>query len=180
MDEPSHSAAALSVTAAPASPSDPAHDADDDALTKLHPNYTKVVRIRTALACLPALIGALVLETAAILPAALIITPVTLLALAVIFRLPLRRYQARGYAMSDDRLRVVRGVLFRADTVVPFGRIQHIDVDQGPLERFYDIATLTVHTAGSHAASVQLPGLEASLAMDMREKIRSHIKRESR
>lgn len=80
--------------------------------------------------------------------------------------------------MSTDRLRVVRGILFRSDTIVPFGRVQHIDVNQGPIERFYDIATLTLHTAGTHNASVNLPGLEHSLAMTMREDIRAHIKRE--
>lgn len=81
--------------------------------------------------------------------------------------------------MSTDRLRVVRGILFRHDTVVPFGRVQHIDVNQGPVDRFFGIATLTLHTAGSHNASVHLPGLGELLARDMREEIRSHIKREA-
>jgi uncharacterized protein len=63
--------------------------------------------------------------------------------------------------------------------VVPFGRVQHIDVHQGPIDRFFGIATLTLHTAGSHNASVNLPGLGADLARTMREDIRSHIKRDS-
>ena len=105
--------------------------------------------------------------------------PVALIVLILILRLPQRRFHARGYAMSTDRLRVVRGLLFRHDTVVPFGRVQHIDVNQGPIERFFGIATLTLHTAGSHNASVNLPGLEEQLARDMREEIRSHIKREA-
>ena len=81
--------------------------------------------------------------------------------------------------MGTDRLRVVRGIMFRSDTVVPFGRVQHIDVDQGPLERAYDLATLTLHTAGNHNASVSLPGLAAADAATMRETIRAHIKRET-
>ncbi|MEL7446437.1 MAG: PH domain-containing protein, partial [Pseudomonadota bacterium] len=89
------------------------------------------------------------------------------------------RFAARGYAMSDDRLRVVRGIFWRSDAVVPFGRVQHIDVNQGPIERFLNIATLTVHTAGTHNSSVHLPGLEHGLASEMREEIRAHIKRES-
>ena len=75
--------------------------------------------------------------------------------------------------------RVVRGLLFRSDTVVPFGRVQHIDVNQGPLERFFGIATLTLHTAGNHNASVSLPGLGEDLAREMRETIRAHIRRET-
>lgn len=151
---------------------------DDESLTKLHPNHVKALRLTTIIGSIPFIIAALVLESANILPPAVIVTPVALLALIVILRIPLRRHLARGYAMSADRLRVVRGILFRSDTIVPFGRVQHIDVNQGPIERFYDIATLTLHTAGTHNASVNLPGLEHSLAMKMREEIRSHIKRE--
>lgn len=151
----------------------------DDALTQLHPNHVKVLRVKTVLASLPILIGALVLENAAILPPAFIMAPVALIVVLVILRMPLRRHLARGYAMGSDRLRVVRGIWMRRDTVVPFSRVQHIDVNQGPIERFYGIATLTLHTAGTHNASVHLPGLGEDLARDMREEIRQHIKREA-
>ncbi|MBU1253584.1 MAG: PH domain-containing protein [Alphaproteobacteria bacterium] len=105
--------------------------------------------------------------------------PYLLLASAILLRLPQRRWQARGYVMADERLRVVRGLLFHSDTVVPFGRVQHIDVDQGPLERAYEIATLTVHTAGSHNASVHLPGLKHADALAMRDAIRAAIRRDT-
>ncbi len=156
---------------------------DEGELTKLHPNYAHALRVRTTVTAIPFLVGALVLETAfrdqAIFPTGIIAGPVLLIALALIIRIPARRYGARGYQMSADRLRVVRGLLFRSDTVVPFGRVQHIDVNQGPLERFFGIATLTVHTAGNHNASVSLPGLGQDLAADMREDIRAHIRRET-
>lgn len=154
-------------------------DDTDTELTPLHPNHVKVTRIVAALFALPFVIGSIVLEVADILPFGVFVVPVFLLAAFLVIRVPLRRYHARGYDMGEDRLRVVRGILFRSDTVVPFGRIQHIDVNQGPLQRAYGIATLTVHTAGTHNASVHLPGLENSLAMDMREEIRAHIKRET-
>lgn len=156
---------------------------DDGELTRLHPGYTHALRVRATLLSIPFLVGALVLESAllaeALFPAGIIAGLVLLIALACIIRLPTRRYNARGYQMSADRLRVVRGLLLRSDTVVPFGRVQHIDVDQGPLERFFGIATLTLHTAGNHNASVSLPGLGEELAREMREEIRAHIRRES-
>jgi len=96
-----------------------------------------------------------------------------------VIRVPLRRYHARGYDMGADRLRVVKGILFRSDSVVPFGRIQHIDVHQGPLQRAYGISSLIVHTAGTHNSSVLLPGLGNDTAVEMREEIRAHIKRET-
>lgn len=152
-------------------------------LTRLHPNYAHAMRVRTTLTAIPFLIGALVLESAfrgeGLFPSGIIAGPVLLIAAALIIRIPMSRYNARGYQMSADRLRVVRGLLFRSDTVVPFSRVQHIDVQQGPLERFFGIATLTLHTAGNHNASVALPGLGEPVAREMREDIRAHIRREA-
>lgn len=161
----------------------PLPDDDSDALTKLHPNYSHALRVRTALTAIPFLAGALVLETVfrseGLFPSGIIAGPVLLIALALVIRIPQSRYNARGYQISADRLRVVRGLMFRSDTVVPFGRVQHIDVHQGPLDRFFGLATLTLHTAGNHNASVSLPGLGEDLAREMREDIRAHIRRES-
>ena len=152
-------------------------------LTKLHPNYAHALRVRTTLTAIPFLVAALVAELAlrdkALLPTGIVAGTVLLIAIVLIVRIPARRYGARGYQISADRLRAVRGLLFRSDTVVPFGRVQHIDVDQGPLERFFGIATLTLHTAGNHNASVALPGLGEELAREMRETIRAHIRRET-
>lgn len=157
----------------------PVVDDEDEALTPLHPDHVKVLRIQACLATLPFLVAALVLESADLVPFGAIFVPVAVLAGWFILRAPLRRYGAKGYVMGDDRLRVVRGLLFRSDSVVPFGRVQHIDLDQGPLERIYDLATLTVHTAGTHNASVRLPGLHNADAVAMREAIRAHIRREA-
>lgn len=152
---------------------------ESDALTPLHPNHVKAMRVATLLAAVPFVIGALVLEVAGLLPTGVFIVPVLLAAALIVIRAPMRRYMARGYVMGEDRLRVVRGLWFRSDTVVPFGRVQHIDVHQGPIERAYGLATLTLHTAGSHNASVSLPGLADADARAMRETIRAQIRRDT-
>lgn len=152
---------------------------ESDALTPLHPNHVKAMRVATAIGVVPFVIGALVLELAELLPTGVFIAPVLLVAAFVVLRTPMRRYVARGYVMGEDRLRVVRGLWFRSDTVVPFGRVQHIDVHQGPIERAYGLATLTLHTAGSHNASVTLPGLADKDARAMRETIRAQIRRDT-
>jgi membrane protein YdbS with pleckstrin-like domain len=81
--------------------------------------------------------------------------------------------------MDGDRLRVVRGLMWRKDTVVPFGRVQHIDIERGPIARYYGLSTLVLHTAGTHNASVSLPGLGETNAMEMREVIREKIRRDT-
>ncbi len=166
---------------------------DEAALTRLHPNFVWALRVQMVFSLVPLLVAALAVDTVladvardapelqplAVIPAGLLSGAVMLIVLVLLILLPMRRYHARGYQMSADRLRVVRGVLWHYDTVVPFGRVQHIDLHQGPVERFFGIARLTLHTAGNHNASVHLPGLGVDLARDMREEIRSHIKRET-
>ena len=152
---------------------------DAEPLTKLDPNYTTVMRIEGVLATLPFVIIATILSFAEVVPAWAPGIPVILLAIVLIGILPMKRYRSRGYHMADDRLRVVKGVMFHADTVVPFSRVQHIDVEQGPLERLFGISRLILHTAGTHNSSVTLPGLAHDNATAMREEIRQHVKRES-
>ena len=160
---------------------------DDGELTRLHPNYKTALRLHAALVAVPVVIASVVIDRVLSstgeggwpLPFGTIIGVVVFFAALFVIRIPSRRWNARGYQISDDRLRVVRGVMWRHDTVVPFGRVQHIDVDQGPLDRAFGIASLTLHTAGSHNASVVLPGLGLDLANTMREDIRAHIRRES-
>lgn len=159
-------------------------DVDDEAqLTKLHPNYKLVMRVGAVILALVLLVIAIILDGAVSentpVPFGVFTGIGVLVALFLVIRVPTARYNARGYQISRDRLRVVRGIMWRSDTIVPFGRVQHIDVDQGPVERALDIATMTLHTAGSHNASVSLPGLGHELAVQMREEIREHIKRET-
>jgi membrane protein YdbS with pleckstrin-like domain len=152
---------------------------DDAPLSSLDPAYTKVVRLHGGIALLPLLAGAIAIEMDDLLPTGLIFVPFALLALLLVGLMPVRRWRSRGFEMGADRLRVVKGVLFHADTVVPFSRVQHIDVEQGPLERAYGIARLILHTAGTHNSSVTLPGLAHADAVAMREAIRAHLQREA-
>lgn len=152
---------------------------DEGPLTPLHPNHAKALRVGMLLFFVPFLIGSLVLEIAQLLPAGAIAGPVWLVVAWLVLVLPWRRYQACGYRMGGDRLQIVRGLLFRKDTIVPFGRVQHIDVAKGPVERFFGLATLTLHTAGTHNASVSLPGLAEADALAIRETIRAKIRRDT-
>jgi membrane protein YdbS with pleckstrin-like domain len=156
---------------------DPAVCVED--LTPLDPRHITVTRIASAIFMTVFIIGAGVLETAKLAPIGTFIMPVTLIALYYAWAVPARKYARWGYHMGGDRLRIVRGFMFHSDTIVPFGRIQHIDVEQGPIQRPYGIATLQVHTAGNHNSTVSLPGLTHENALAMREVIRAHIKRDA-
>jgi uncharacterized protein len=145
-------------------------------LTPLDPAFVKLLRVRGAVLALIQMVLAAVAEALTPLPTGLFPIPALAIAGWLIVVVPARRYRRWGYQFGEDRLRVVHGFLFHHDTVVPLGRIQHIDVHQGPLMRKWGLAQLTVHTAGTHGSSVSLPGLRLTEAEAMREAIRQHIR----
>ncbi|WP_232343455.1 PH domain-containing protein [Novosphingopyxis sp. YJ-S2-01] len=154
-----------------------------EGLTAVEPNYRWVMTINAGILGLILLVGVAVADF--VLAEKLgwqqgsLLGPLALIILYLVFAIPGRRWLRLGYDLSEDRLRVARGYLWRRDTIVPFGRIQHIDVDQGIIDRGFDLATLIVHTAGTHNSTVSLPGLDETRAAEMREAIRAHIKRET-
>lgn len=106
-----------------------------------------------------------------LLPLLILIPAITAVVVA-----PQRTYRRLGYAIDDRLLRVVRGWLFHADTIVPFVRVQHIDVTRGPIDKIFGIASLVVHTAGTHNSVVILPGLSPDNAAAIRDAIRADIR----
>lgn len=83
-----------------------------------------------------------------------------------------RAWRAWGYAERDDDLVVTRGVLIRRLTLVPYGRMQFVDVTAGPLDRRFGIATVQLHTA-SAATDAAIPGLEPDHAARLRDRLAS-------
>lgn len=112
------------------------------------------------------------------LPQGTLLAPLFLLLLYPMFVAPIRRYRALGYALDPDELCTARGTWTRSETVVPLGRVQHIDVVQGPLERIFGVTRLVLHTAGTMNSLVVLPGLARATAESIRDEIRGRIRRE--
>lgn len=81
-----------------------------------------------------------------------------------------RRVGAWAYAERDDDLLVRRGVLFSRLSVVPYGRMQFIDVTAGPFERAFGLATVRMHTAAA-ASNARIPGLSGSEAARLRDRL---------
>jgi uncharacterized protein len=83
-----------------------------------------------------------------------------------------RRVAAWGYAERKDDLMVRRGVMIRRQSVIPYGRMQFIDVTAGPVERSLGLATLRMHTAAA-ASDARIPGLDRSEAERLRDQLAS-------
>jgi len=93
-----------------------------------------------------------------------------LVAGALSWRFVHRRYGSWGYAEREDDLLVRRGVMFARLSVVPYGRMQFIDVTAGPLERAFGLATVRLHTAAA-ATDARIPGLERREAARLRDRL---------
>ena len=79
-----------------------------------------------------------------------------------------RQVAAVGYAERGDDLLVTRGIMFRELVVVPFGRMQLVDVRAGPLDRRFGIARLQLHTAAA-TTDASVPGLPTAEAQRLRD-----------
>jgi hypothetical protein len=81
-----------------------------------------------------------------------------------------RQVRAVGYADRADDLLVVSGILFRRLVVVPYGRMQLVDVRRGPLERYLGLATVQLHTAAA-TTDATIPGLPPEEAARLRDQL---------
>jgi membrane protein YdbS with pleckstrin-like domain len=72
----------------------------------------------------------------------------------------------------DHELLVLRwGIISHHERAIPISRLQHVDLTRGPIERLFGLTTLVVHTAGTSAASFDLPGLADAEARALRDRI---------
>jgi membrane protein YdbS with pleckstrin-like domain len=86
--------------------------------------------------------------------------------------LVVRAVRAWGYAERDDDLLVRHGIFVRRLSVVPYARMQFVDVTAGPVERLLGLATVTLHTAAA-ASDARVPGLAGPDASRLRDRLAS-------
>ncbi len=85
------------------------------------------------------------------------------------FRWPQIQYRHASYRVDPQGIEIARGVVWRSIIHVPVSRVQHTDVSQGPLQRRYGLGTLTIYTAGTTYARVDLQGLSHATALAIRD-----------
>lgn len=79
-------------------------------------------------------------------------------------------YRSWGYAELADDLYLTRGVMFRNLTAVPYARMQVVEVESGPIERAFGLATVKLVTA-SAATDATIPGLTPDRAAQLRDRL---------
>jgi uncharacterized protein len=160
---------------AAASIADPDPDAGFEAL---HPNARWLKRLSaavlaTVLLGVPAVAGSILASArfAIDLGVWLLLLPLLVLPLAIALGVAYanRRFARTRFRLDADGLEIRDGVWWRRATRVARSRVQHTDINRGPLDRRLGLATLKVYTAGTRLASIDLDGLPAARAVELRD-----------
>ena len=148
-------------------------------LLAVEPKYRHVLRARLAATWLPLAIAAIVADAMLLGGSAFRGVPsivVPFLAISAIVFVPQRTYRRLRYRLTERMLHSVHGWMFHTDTLVPFVRVQHLDVKRGPLDKIFGTASLVVHTAGTHNSIITVDGLAPDRAAEIRDVIREHVR----
>lgn len=93
--------------------------------------------------------------------------PVGAIALIGLVLVP-RRVRALGYQLRDDDLLFRRGIMMQRFVAVPYGRMQLVDINRGPITRMLDLSELKFVTAAA-STGVTIPGLRSADAVALRD-----------
>lgn len=147
-------------------------------LQRLDPRVIRLWRINQAINSAFWLTGALVLGAILawnqVLPwplAACLFLLVFALRIFLFFWYPPKAYAHWGYRLDGSVLEIHFGIWWKTIQWLPLSRLQHVDLHSGPLERTMGLATLTLHTAGTHDAVLFIPGLDAAQAARLRDEL---------
>lgn len=89
----------------------------------------------------------------------------------LVFWLPPRQYATRSYRLGERVLELRKGIFWKTSVMIPLSRLQHVDLNQGPLERKWGLAVLEIHTAGTSNATHRLEGLDYDTGKALREEL---------
>lgn len=78
-------------------------------------------------------------------------------------------FKKKQYALRQHDIIYTKGLLWHVRTTIPFNRIQHAELKQGPLERLYGLHSLKVFTAGGQTSDLVIPGLREDRALSIKD-----------
>jgi membrane protein YdbS with pleckstrin-like domain len=88
------------------------------------------------------------------------------------------RWRRTRWRLDARGLQVSRGVVWHSDVLVPRSRVQHLDIERGPIERRFGLATLVVHTAGTRLHALRQSGFAEADAIALRDALLPEAQRD--
>jgi len=89
--------------------------------------------------------------------------------------LAIKGYEFEGYAIRQKDILYKSGMLFRSTIIVPFNRVQHCEMEQGPIDRLFGLAEISLFTAGGSASDLSIPGLTQKRANELKNFITNRV-----
>lgn len=136
-------------------------------------NYLKVALIsRTLLLSIGAIAAALFIyfnEEIDYDDAFLIIGAIYLVLMAASVVLLRMGFKKKKYALREKDIVYSKGLIWSVRTSIPFNRIQHAEIKQGPIERKFHLSSLKVFTAGGQSSDLVIPGLPSDTAQQLKD-----------
>jgi len=137
---------------------------------RVSPKYVVVVAVGNLISGVVAAAVATVLWVTGAIPWAWALLIAVAVVTAIMLVIAPRRARSIGYRMRDDDLLFRRGIMFQRFVAVPYGRMQLIDIDRGPVGRMLHLADLKFVTAAA-STGVTVPGLPEDEAAELRDRL---------
>jgi membrane protein YdbS with pleckstrin-like domain len=150
-------------------------NADELVMEPMAASYEREVKLQQLIIWLPLLIVSFVPFLLAQMNLLLVIPMVLLLLASIISRLVIRKSRIKGVALREFDIAYRSGLYWRKTVIVPFNRIQHVEVSSGPLQRKFGLATVKLFTAGGSSVDLRVDGLSTERAEQIRAFIATKI-----
>ena len=142
-----------------------------DGWVPVSPRLATARRITLLLVYVVVLAGGTILWVSPLAPAwTIAYAAIAVVAFVWVWWLIGRRVASFGYAERDNDLLVVSGLILRRLVIVPYGRMQMVDLRAGPIDRWLGIATVQLHTAAA-TTDAAIPGLPPDEAAGLRDRL---------
>lgn len=135
----------------------------------LAPGYARMVLLGGLGFWLPAGIAGLALSALGLIPVTTMLVAAAWLLLLIPTLLGYPAARVKRYAIREQDVLFHEGLFWKSTTIIPRNRIQHIQTENGPLERWFGLVTLKCYGAGGQQADLVIPGLEERLGQRLRQ-----------
>ncbi|GAK91726.1 hypothetical protein JCM19297_1678 [Nonlabens ulvanivorans] len=82
-----------------------------------------------------------------------------------------KEFFVRGYVLRENDITYRHGWLFHHQITIPFNRIQHTEINHGPIDRYFKLCELDIFTAGGSSSDLSISGLDPEKAVAIKEYI---------
>ena len=146
---------------------------------RIHKSHLKVILINTFLVFVGLFVGLFFLidrKLSVSIPEYTTLIYIFFFALfALIVFYKILGFSRRKYALREKDISYKSGVITKTMTTVPFSRIQHVEIDEGPISRYFGLSSLSVYTAGDSSDDLDISGIKKEEALRIKEFISSKI-----